>query len=199
MLYSIILKSKLKLRRLNKCIFCVSVDRISDTTDYIPYKAHLIPDQDLFDYFDEIDKIISNVGISLKEKEYAMMKIRDLSNEYTKIIYQCQKCGNIFLEHKSTTLEMFRGCNEKVNMELLESVKGDKWQGFLYAEWVDNKPICLEKKGYISAPTLIKEEYERWEELEARYYIIFNELKEKNILRSSSLRKNNITIHSWNL
>lgn len=179
---------------------CECGNQILDTTDYLPYKAYLIPDQDLFDYIDEIDKIIQNVGSNLEEKEDAKQKIRNLSVEYTKMIYQCPRCGNIFLKDKLTDLEMFQGSNYDVNKELLQSVKGDKWQGFLYAEWADNKPDWCKKNGYISASILNEgEDYDNWEELETQYYAIFNNLKEKNLLRSSTLRKNGTRIHSWDI
>ncbi len=177
---------------------CECGHRISDTTDYISYKAHLISDQDWFDFLDAIDSAIEKSGPTKKDKEVALMQIRSLAIKLDKSVYQCKKCGNLFFDNKSGHFEMFQGSSEDVNKELLQSAKGEEWQGFLYGEWVDKKPDWLVSNGYICADTLIKgKQYDDWETLEKDYYTIFNELKLKNVLRSSSLKKNKKEIHSW--
>lgn len=54
----------------------------------------------------------------------------------------------------------------------------------------------------LSSPTeeLVQNgEYSNWETLEKDYYQLFNDLKNKNVIRYSQLKKNNIVIHSWSL
>lgn len=179
---------------------CECGHRITDTTDYLSYKAYLISDQDWFDFLDEIDSAIERSGPTAEDKEKALMKIRMLSINLTKTVYQCQKCGNLFFDNDLPQFEMFRGCNSDVNKKLLQSAKGDKWQGFLYGVWVDNKPDWSETNGYICAANIIEgKQYDSWEALEKDYYSIFNELKNKSVLRSSSLKKNEVAIHTWSL
>jgi hypothetical protein len=128
------------------------------------------------------------------------MKIRSLTSLYFKLTYQCPDCGNVFFDDKTPQLKMFRRCNEDVDKDLLRSSKGDKWQGFLHAEWVDEKPDWMPSNGYISAATLIKGRYyDDWDTLEKDYYQIFKELSEKNVLRSSSLKRNKNWIHLWQM
>lgn len=177
---------------------CECGHQIYDTTDYLPYKAYLISDQDWFDFLDEIDAAIEKSGTTLEDKEKALIKIRTLSSNLTKTVYQCPKCGNLFFYNNPPQLKVFKSCNDNVDKRLLQSAKGDKWQGFLYGDWVDNNPTWR-VKGYISGSSIEGKEYDNWELLEKEYYLIYNDLKNKNILRRSSLKKNNIEVHSWSL
>lgn len=98
---------------------------IYDQTDYLSYKAHLISDQDWFDFLEEIDEAIEKSGPTPKDKEIACMKIRSLSSKLYKRVYQCKNCGNIFFNNNSPQLEMFRSHKDNPNKTLLESSKGD--------------------------------------------------------------------------
>ena len=179
---------------------CSCGHRISDTTDYLPYKGHIIADQDWFDFLEEIDAAIEKSGPTPKDKENALMKIRDLSINLSKTVYQCEECGNVFFDTKQPYFEEFRSCNDNVNKGLLQSAKGEKWQGILYGEWVDVKPTWSSSNGYIDGTGLIKgTQYDNFETLEKEYYLKFDELKKKNVLRYSTLKKNKTIIHSWSL
>ncbi|MGO4528551.1 hypothetical protein AB4Z30_05670 [Paenibacillus sp. 2TAF8] len=173
---------------------------ITDSTDFLSYKAHLIADQDLFDLLDEIDSAIEESGPTSKNKEDALMKVRSLFNDLRRTVYQCMNCGNVFFEDDSSRLVMFRSDKDPENKQMLRSAKGDNWQGVLYGDWIDVLPEWREVKGYMSASVLSRaSSYDDWLSLESDYYSLFNELKGKGILRSSLLRKNNKLIHSWNL
>jgi len=186
---------------------CECGNRIHDITDNLSYKAHLISDQDWFDFLDKIDDVVEKSGPSQKDKENALMQISSLAVNMTKLVYLCKKCGNIFFDDDNGgLLEMYKPCSENVNTKLLESYKKEKWQGSLSAEWVDEKPEWLESNGFISQDTNYKSHkisqnngYDNWDNLEKEYYIIFEELREEGVLRSSSLKKNKILIHSWNI
>lgn len=60
-------------------------------TDYLPYKGYIISDQDWFDFLDEIDAAIEKSGPTPKDKENALMKIRNLSINLSKTVYQCEE------------------------------------------------------------------------------------------------------------
>ncbi|WP_240644665.1 hypothetical protein [Paenibacillus paeoniae] len=96
-------------------------------------------DQDRYDLLEEIDDAIEKSGPSPIDKEEAAMRIRSLISTLFKTVYQCSNCGNFFIDNNYPRLEMFRGANQ-VNKNLLVSALGDKWRGFIYAEWKDNIP-----------------------------------------------------------
>jgi hypothetical protein len=186
---------------------CECGQRIHDTTDYLSYKGYLISDQDQFDLLDEIDDAIEKSGPSSTDKEEAAMRIRSLISTLFKTVYQCSNCGNFFIDNDPPRLEMFRGANQ-VNKNLLKSALGDKWRGFLYADWKDEIPDWQTSNGTLFNETNVSSltgqlvengEYSDWETLEQDYYQLFNDLKNKNVIRFSQLKKNNTVIHSWSL
>jgi len=180
-------------------IMCECGHLISDSTDYLPHKAHLISDQDWFDFLDEVDFAIEKSGPSKIDKEQALMKIRSLASKITKLVYQCNQCGNVFFDNNPFRMEVFKPSNESVNKKLLRSVHGENWKGFLFGDWMDNNPTWRDK-GYITTSSLEEgKQYEDWETFEKDYYIIFNDLRKKNLLRFSSLKKNGSVIHTWQL
>lgn len=186
---------------------CECGQRIHDTTDYLSYKGYLMSDQDHFDLLDEIDDAIEKSGPSSTDKEEAAMRIRSLISDLLKTVYQCFNCGNFFVDTNQRSLEMFRGANQ-VNKNLLMSALGDKWRGFIYAEWKDEIPEWRTSNGSLynetNSTSLTGQldgngEYSDWETLERDYYQLFNELKNKGVIRYSQLKKNYTVIHSWSL
>lgn len=183
---------------------CECGQRIHDNTDYLSYKGYLMSDQDQFDLLDEIDDAIEKSGPSASDKEEAAMRIRSLTSTLFKTVYQCPNCGNLFIDNDhDRSLEMFRGANQ-VNKNLLMSALGDKWRGFLYAEWKDEIPEWQTSHGTLFNETNSRSlsgrsdgKYSDWEALEHDYYQLFNELKNKNVIRYSQLKKNYTVIHSW--
>ncbi|MHA7966802.1 hypothetical protein ACX93W_22070 [Paenibacillus sp. CAU 1782] len=103
---------------------------IRDITDHLPYKGHLVSDQDFFDLLDEIDKAIENSGPSPEEKEEAIMKARSSFYDLTKTIYQCSSCGNLFFD-EGNELITFSPHPVNCGKQLLQSAKGDKWPGYI--------------------------------------------------------------------
>lgn len=186
---------------------CECGQRIHDNTDHLSYKGYLISDQDQFDLLDEIDDAIEKSGPSPEEKEEAAMRIRSLVSDLFKTVYQCPNCGNLFFDTDTSRLEMFRGANQ-INKNLLVSALGDKWKGFIYAEWKDKIPDWQTSHGTLYNETNVtlqagqlaeNGQYNDWEALEQDYYRLFNDLKNKNVIRYSQLKKNYTVIHSWSL
>ncbi|MDQ0887984.1 hypothetical protein QFZ81_003072 [Paenibacillus sp. V4I9] len=103
---------------------CECGHAIYDQTDYLSYKAYLISDQDWFSFLDEIDNAIEKTGSTPEDKEKALMRIRSIAINLTKLVYQCDKCGNIFFYNSPPQLEMFRSCSDTPNKGLLKSAKG---------------------------------------------------------------------------
>lgn len=177
--------------------YCNCGNRISDTTDYLSYKGYVISDQDEFDFLDEIDRAIEQSGPSAEDKESAAMNVRRLWGDLTRTVYQCPECGTIYMNNDKNQLRGFTRGNENTEKNLLRSAKGDAWPGFIYGDWVDQKPEWREK-GYIHASILPEMKiYEDWESLESDYMALFQEFKDKSLLRSGILKKNGEWIHSW--
>ena len=92
--------------------------------------------------------------------------------------------------------------DSKVNKRLLESAYGSVWKGNLSAYWDDEIEEWREHKGVIYPQVNINLENEKlkWddrEKFEKAYYSLFENLKEKNILRWASLRVNGKKVHDW--
>jgi hypothetical protein len=68
---------------------------IYDGTDYLPHKAHFIPDQDWFDVLDAIYDAIENSGPSAKQKEAACLRVRQLIGTLSRSAWQCRTCGRV--------------------------------------------------------------------------------------------------------
>lgn len=174
---------------------------IYDSADYLSYKAHIISDQDWFDYLEKIEMAVEKLGTNPKDKEIAIMEINKLSLYYSKSIYQCKNCGNIFIPNGNNTFNIFKNDSIDENKNILSSVEGDKWKGTIFAEWIDDKPEWMETNGYIYTEKQLyhNQNYDTWEELECKYYSLFEQLRKNNTLRSSVLKRNRNIIHSWQL
>lgn len=177
--------------------FCECGKRISDTTDYISYKARIIADQDWFDFFDRIEEAIKS-GESDKEKVIDEFW-RDTLDVAKSSMYQCTQCGCIFINGEKGAVYPFKPMGE-VPMKLLRSAKGEKWQGWLHAEWEDVKPEWSEHHGHIWPCVNLDYNmpgFDDYDEFEKKYYQVFAELKDKGVIRRASLKRNKQIIHSW--
>lgn len=105
---------------------CECGHTIRDQSDYLPYKARLISDQDWYDFMDEIDAALEKSGPTVEDKEEAVMNIRWLAIKLTKEVYQCNQCGNMFFNINPPQLEMFRPDSTSLDKTLLKSAHGDK-------------------------------------------------------------------------
>ncbi len=67
--------------------YCGTV--ISDNTDYLPHKGHLIPDQNWFDTFDAVDDVIDRVVAGQITKEDAYSDAREAIGKSARMVYEC--------------------------------------------------------------------------------------------------------------
>lgn len=178
--------------------YCGCGRRISDTTDYISYKAHIVADQDWFDFLDRIADAIES-GESNRQKV-----IDELYNDTIYIdkgMYQCPECGRIFIDGEDNYLHSFIA-EEPVRTNLLLSTKKENWKGFLYADWNDIKPEWSEYHGYIDCNVNIRYNlpgYNDYEVFKEKYYQLFDELKGKGIIRRAQMRRNRNIEHQWEM
>lgn len=170
---------------------------ICDTTDFLSYKADFLASQDEEDFCDGIEFVTMNESLSKEEELNKMMKL--YTHYAWRSMYQCYKCGRVYLEDCEGKLHCFapEGHNNK---RLLTSVEGRMWKGLLWADWKDVKPEWSEYHGYVDIQTNEVYDNQVFDDKDAFYrcyYELFNELKEKNLIRSSRLHENGICLHSW--
>ena len=87
-----------------------------------------------------------------------------------------------------------------VNRKMLLSAHGDKWRGYLYAQWEDPKPDYCEHKGIIFPICNLQFDdlsFDDFSAFEKRYFDIFRAMTEKNILHRARMTVNRETRHSW--
>lgn len=176
--------------------YCKCGERISDITDYISYKAHMIADQDWADFFERIDEAIQS---DEADREKVIDEFFHDTLDVDNIMYQCRKCGRIFINGKGGTLYSFSP-ETPVPANLLRSAKGERWQGSLTAEWKDVKPEWSEHHGYIFPNVNMRYdnlEFDDYDAFTERYYQLFEELKNKGIIRYAVLKRNKEKIHQW--
>lgn len=177
--------------------FCKCGARVSDTTDEISYKARMIADQDWFDFLDFVSELMEKEADREKMVDEFYLKISEFAG---RAIYQCEKCGRIIMEDSEYYLHRFSPEGEP-NKRLLNSQKGSVWKGRLYGYWDDEKPDWSEHHGKIYPEVNIEYEnlvFDDYEQFEARFREIFKDLKEKNVIKTASLKKNNKKIFDWN-
>lgn len=178
--------------------YCKCGSRISDITDHISYKAHLIADQDWYDF---LDAVVDAITSKEPDREKVVDEFyRDKLNDVRRIMYQCPECGRIYIDGEGNRLYFFQP-EEPVNTKLLQSSQGENWKGYLKAEWKDEKPEWSRYHGYIWPE--INGDYREiglddYEEFEKEYYRLFEELKTKDVLRGSTLKRNGKRLHYWN-
>ena len=68
---------------------CKCGNRISDTTDNLPYAARLVADVDCEDYWEAWER---------RGRGQALGSLMD-PFDYEQTIYQCEECGKEYLQH----------------------------------------------------------------------------------------------------
>lgn len=151
--------------------WCKCGNRISDTTDLLSYKAHLLADQDDIDYTDGIERAVKNERLSREECTDEI--ILNLQFHYLqRKMYQCSQCGRIFIE----------------------DVSGKVFHVFA-PEWMERQGYV---DAYTNDDSFTHyQEYDSWEELEKGYYALFEKLREAGKIRSALLRNDTEIVHSW--
>lgn len=170
--------------------------KIHDSSSHLSYKGSIMADQDESDYFDGVEEIIK----SNNPDKNSLMCDFLCEHSMTKTVYQCSQCGRLYIE-EDRKLFCFKPENH-TNNNVLKSVHGEKWKGFLYAEWRSEKYEWQEYKGYVCAD--VNYPYESIysddrQEIIDGYYRLLEELKKAGVIRSASLKINGKWIHDWTL
>lgn len=150
---------------------------IVDQTDFIPYKAHLIADQDWHDFADSAEKT-GQIDASLVRQ-----------------CYQCTACGRLYVDDADRVLHVF--VPEAPGHAILGSRKGDAWPAPLIAHWMD-QPSHGQAKGTVwcASANQIEQHHADWAAFEEAYYLLFTELKAAGLLRYAYLTRNRRDMHA---
>lgn len=121
-------------------------------------------------------------------------------SDMAKIVYQCSECGRLYIE-SDNEFSCFVPENHN-DKGVLKSVHGEKWKGFLHAEWNDKKPEWQECRGYVCADVNYPCENIHSDDINEiidGYYRILDGLKKAGVIRYASLKINGKFIHKWDI
>lgn len=161
-------------------IYCKCGSPISDSSDFLYNKAHLVPDQDIEDLQNAIEQ----------------SRAADLDTiwKYSKTIYQCAECDRLIL--KLNDEYHFFGADEPEKSKYaVRSVFGESWQRPLRGNWSNGKGSLwwgggVEDQGFDF-------DIKSWDDLSQSYYEAFERLKDNRVLRDSFLQKDGEILHEW--
>lgn len=95
---------------------------IIDQTDELPHKGHLIPDQEWFRTFDDIDdQVIDPLVAGQLGKEPAYHRARQIIRRPARLMWQCPACGRLYIDGVDGRLRCFVPEGEPADREVLRS------------------------------------------------------------------------------
>jgi hypothetical protein len=154
---------------------------ISDQTDYLPYKAHVLSDQDAFDAAD-----ISETGSAA------------WFGTLTRHLYECNACGRLWLEDANRALLAY--VPEGRQGRAIAPALADLWKAPLRASWNDKPIVAGAPRGtlhYARGPQEVVATFDNWLQLEATYHGVLEARRDEGTLRDALLSCNGEIIHSW--
>jgi hypothetical protein len=154
---------------------------ISDQTDYLPYKAHILSDQDAFDAAD-----ISESG----SPAWLVTLTRHL--------YECNACGRLWLEDANQALLAY--VPEGHRGRAITPALGDLWKAPLRASWNDKPVVPGAPRGVLYCARGTQEivaTFDDWLRLEATYHEVLESRRGEGTLRDAALSCNGELVHSW--
>ena len=103
-------------------ILCHCGDAIIDQTDDLPYKGHLIPDQQWFATYNAIDdEVIDPVADGRLSKEAAYNLARTVISRSARLVWQCRACGRLYIDDLQGKLQCFVPEGAETEREVLRS------------------------------------------------------------------------------
>src|SRR5262245_55277075 len=128
-------------------IGCICGNVLRDQTDYIPYKAHFVADQDYEDLVVGIEQqlariMMENLGAPTATNQAHLFGrvLWDAMRSYTRTMYQCSNCGRLCIDDPDDPrqLQWFKPEDDRQWKRLLASVKGEGskiWMRNLVGHW----------------------------------------------------------------
>jgi DNA replicative helicase MCM subunit Mcm2 (Cdc46/Mcm family) len=94
---------------------------ISDSTDGLPGKGHLIPDQEWIPLCSALEKVIEDAMSRRIEAEAALMQVHVLLGEASRFVYQCRDCGRLFVNDRQHQTHIYAPSSQETGKEILRS------------------------------------------------------------------------------
>ncbi len=99
-------------------IGCQCGGAILDQTDDLPQKGHLIPDQEWFATYDALDdEVIDPMACGRLEKDQAYHLAREIIRRSSRPMYQCQRCGRLYINDLEGNLQCYVPASEDTSHE----------------------------------------------------------------------------------
>lgn len=103
-------------------ITCHCGHLIPDHTDDLPQKGHLIPDQNWNGLWDQIDEeLLPKLASQKLSPDAASMQLRDVFSQVTRILYQCQECGRLYINDEHGKLHCYVPRDPTASREILSA------------------------------------------------------------------------------
>lgn len=158
---------------------------ITDTTDYIPYKAYMISDTDWEDYREALERKM--LGKSLGSYKDPM--------RYEQTFYQCEECGRIYFDDPDDPARLIAFAPDSKNVMVTRPSEGEQWKGFLRAYFFHGN-------GHVCWHHAFGEEYRSFDdysELKSFFDSELERLRDEGRIRRSWINKDGETIFTWHL
>jgi hypothetical protein len=178
-------------------IDCPCGNVLRDQTDYLPYKAYFVADQDFEDLLDGIKQQLAEIFTQAAGTPAAADPAQLLGRvlwaampSRRRIMYQCRNCGRLCLDDPDDPrdLQWFKPDDDEWKLVLASVREGSK-EGMknLVGHWDPSRsygrlwfdPLAGEKGGF--------EEFDDRGDLETRYYELFELLKADGRLAGARL------------
>lgn len=170
---------------------CSCGNVISDTTDNLPYSAHVVADVDIEDYWEAWER--KGRGQDLGNLKYPM--------DYEKIIYQCEECGRLFFDDPDDPIRFVSFLPEDKNVMVTGPIEGAKWKGYIYgfSDLGMKRSIGACFTTWNNGAQVEEHSFDSYEAMRAYFDSKVEELRAKDLLRSAWINKDGETVFSWSL
>ncbi len=103
-------------------IGCQCGEVIVDQTDDLPYKGHLVPDEEWFANYDALDdEVIDPLAEGRLDKKAAYRLARLVVARSSRLMWQCRVCGRLYIDGLDGQLRCFVPEREPIDREVLRS------------------------------------------------------------------------------
>ena len=165
-----------------------------------PYQAFYLADQDENEYADICERA---------EKPHAekLPLLPEMIRLIRRNLYQCPHCGRLYFDDMTgkPALTVFTPDADAVpdpnaDRHLLMSVHGEKWRGYLYADWDDRHTEGRDQPGYVSGcinPEPVGGWFDSYEETERQFYALLEELRRKDLINYATFCVNGERKFDW--
>ena len=101
-------------------ISCYCGETIFDSTDNLPQKGHLLPDQSWLEMFDALeDQVVERLAAGKLSFEAACMQMRELICSPARGMWQCATCGRLYIDDLDGQLQCYEPANEETDQRIL--------------------------------------------------------------------------------